>query len=157
MAYATLQHLKDRLGSRTSATNPGLYEQMTDRLSAVTADDAIGQSLLDDAESVVNQKLAKRFSVPVDVSSDTVVANYLRRCAIIIATYHGWNEHPKLASKRETVQALYDEVMTQLNAIADGRQELPATTTPTSATATPTSATAVGHERIFTEDAVGGL
>lgn len=155
MSYATLVEFKARVGTRTSP--PGLYEQMTDRVAATTASDSIGQVLLDDAAAIVNQKLARRYAVPVDVSADATLAAFLRRCVLVIATFNGWTEHPKLSSNRETVKTLYDETMKMLDAIASGAQEIPAVSPPTGTTAAGSPGTAIGNTRIFTEDAMKGL
>lgn len=154
MPYATLAEFKVRTGSRTSP--PGLYEQMTDRVAATTANDTIGQALLDDAESVVNQKLALRYAFPVD-TGDSILAAFLKRCTIIIATFHGWGEHPKLSANRENVKTLYDEVMKVLSAIATGDQDVPATTPPTRATTGGSPAYVGGMAPNFDEDSMKGM
>ncbi len=156
MSYATLAQFKTHVGQRTSP--PGLYEQMTDRVSATTASDTVGQMLLDDAEAEVNGYLAKRFAVPVDVSADSVVAAYLKRCVVVIATYHGWHDHPKVSANRESSKAAYDAVIKELTAIARGTMELPAASTPAGATTTSSAAAeAIGNTRIFNEDDMSGI
>ncbi len=155
MSYATLVEFKARVGTRTSP--PGLYEQMTDRVSATTASDTIGQMLIEDAEAEVNGYLARRYAVPMDVSSDATLAAWLKRCTCILATYNGWAEHPKMSANRENVKALHDEVIAQLTAIANGKMDPPAQGTPTSASGGSSSGEAIGNTRVFTEDAMTGL
>jgi phage gp36-like protein len=124
MAYAVLADLKQRLGSQT--TPPGLYEQLTDRLSATTADDAVGQALLDDAQATVDQKLAGRYAVPIDTTGDATLAAWLKNASLVIATWNGWSRHPIRSRLKENVEADYKAVMKTLEAIAAGIEELPA-------------------------------
>lgn len=157
MAYATLAQFRLHVGTRTSATNPGLYEQMTDRLSATTASDTLGQMLLDDAEAEVNGYLARRYAVPVEVSGDAVAAAYLKRCVVVIATWCGWRDHPKVSANRESSKSAYDAVIKELVAIANGSMELPASTTPAGTTTSSATGEAIGNTRVFTEDAMKGI
>jgi len=156
--YATIADLKEEMGSRTSPA--ATYQMLTDRVGATTANDTVGQALLDAAESDINQKLAGRYAVPVDASGDATAAAWLRSATLTIATYLGWLKHPTRSGNRETVKTLFDGVMRTLEAIAAGTQQLPSEgplAGPAEQPTTGTTAEAVGSERVFTEDALKDL
>ncbi|MFO0971828.1 MAG: phage protein Gp36 family protein [Phycisphaerae bacterium] len=154
MAYATLSELKVRLGSASSP--PGLYEQITDRLNATTANDTVGQALLDSASAIIDQRLARRYAVPID-TSDAVAAAWLRHATLVIACWTGWVEHPTRAKNKDTVADEYRAIDAALTAIADGAAALPSAGVLAPATGGGTVAKSVGWERDFTEENARGV
>lgn len=155
MAYATLADLKARLGSATSP--PGPYQRLTDRTAMTTADDAVGQALLDEAAGVVSAYLAGRYAVPVDASSDMGLAAFLRGTTLDLAEYRAWQSSPIRKEMPGSVQAAYDNAIALLRRIADGDLPLPSAAALPGSTATGTTAEAVGTPRVFTNEAMEGL
>ena len=158
MAYATLTDLKLRLGSNT--TPPGLYEQLTDRVDLTTANDAVGQEILDAAHGEINGYLARRYVVPVDVTADATLAQQLKGVALAIATKVAWENSPgRFTLPRKFTEAMsgYNQAILWLKDVAAGKVILPAVAAPAAATAEGASATAVGHAQVFTEEAMEGL
>lgn len=150
MSYATLDDLKQRLGT-------SIYGKLTDRDAGTTADDDVGQEILDGAHGTVNSYLAKRFKVPVDVSSDTARAQFLRRHTLNVAEFDAWQGNPFRKDISERVKFSYQDSIKRLGDIAAGKSELPGATPIASATSTGPTATAIGNARIFTEDGLTGI
>ena len=156
MAYATLQNLKDRLGSSTSPV--GMYQRLTDRVSMATANDAVGQELVDQAQGVVNGYLAGRYLTPVDVSADTTLAVTLRDLTLAIAAFKAYASHPLLAAQvAPAVRAAYDEAISLLKRIADGAAALPGAAEIPSPVSSGSPATAVGSPRVTTDVNMAGM
>lgn len=155
MAYAVLADLKSRLGS--NASPPGLYEQVTDRTGASAGDDTVGQEILDGAHGQLNAYLAKRYKVPVDVSSDATLAAFLKDAVLILAEYRAWQSHPKRRSIPDRVSEALRNLTSLLNRIADGKAALPGEAAVAETTSTGITGEAFGHERVFTEDALKDL
>jgi phage gp36-like protein len=155
MSYATLTEGKQRLGTQT--TPPGLYEQLTDRLAATTANDLVGAEILAAAEAEVNGAIARRYKVPVDVSADAPLAAQLKAITLTLFEGIAWQTHPMRRKTPDTVRDAMNAARAWLKAVADGSMTLPGATAIAAATADGASATAVGHTRVFTEDAMAGL
>lgn len=152
MAYATVEQMRARLGSAA-------YAALTDRarLSDPIADDAVGAELVVAAAALIDQRIAARYAVPVDVSAQPVTAAWLRDCCLTIATYQGWLRHPLRSRQVETVQADYQVFEQRLADIAAGKESLPAAGPLPGPTATGAAAQVVGHARTMTEDGMRGL
>lgn len=145
--YATLADFKEYLGS--SAGSLGTYEQLTDRVAHATADDAVGQALLDAAQARVDVILTRAFNVPMDAAGNATLGTFLKDCTCAVAAYLGWSTAGKAEVPKKVV-ALYDEVMSLLKqACASGSLPGASPTTPT--------AEAVGSERVCTKEAMEGL
>lgn len=154
--YATLTDFKSKLGS--NVTPPGRYEQLTDLVNQTTADDLVGMALLNRADATVNQKLARRYQVPIDAGEDVMLANWLKDIVLAIAAWSAWADHPRLKKEMPgPIQTRYDEVMKTLQSIAAGEEVPPsAGVLPVSQSMGPV-AEAVGSERVFTDEALDGL
>lgn len=142
--YATLDDLKEELG--------GMYAALTDRVNAEVADDAVGQSILNEAEAKMNSLLASRYTVPVDVSADAALAEMLKTYALNIAAHMAWLQ--SLIRKREpdNTKRLYDDAMAWLRGIGSGTGVLPGSP------ASPGQTSVVfGHQSILTEDGMKGF
>lgn len=155
MAYATLDDLKLRLGSNTSP--PGLYEQLTDRVNSTTANDAVGQDVLDAAHGEVNGWIAKRYAVPVDVSSDTTLAQRLKGVTLDIAEHNAWSSNPIRKTIPDRVTDNYAAATKWLTAVGAGKADLPGVTEIPATTVNGPKAIAIGHEQRFTEEAMKEL
>lgn len=142
--YATLDDLKEELG--------GMYAALTDRVNAEVADDAVGQSILDQVEAKMNSLLASRYSLPVDVSADAALAGILKTYELHIAAHVAWLQSLIRRNEPNTTKRLHDEAMAWLRSIADGSQVLPGSPSSPGQTST-----VFGHQSILTEDGMKGF
>lgn len=149
-SYATLAQFKAHVGT-------AVYDQLTDLAGGTTADDAVGQQRIDDAEAEINARLGQRYQTPVDVSVDASLANTLRWYTLAIAAYRAFMTHPHRPRPRQSIQEEYRNVMARLDEIAKGMAALPgAAALPSPVTSGP-PAIVGGSERVFTDDALRGL
>ena len=155
MAYALLADFKSRLGS--SVAPPGLYKQVTDRTGASVGDDLVGQEILDSAHGQLNAYLAKRYKVPVDVSTDATLAGFLKDAVLILAEYRAWQAHPKRRKIPDRVSDALRNITSLLNHIADGKAALPGEAAVAESTSDGITGEAFGHTRQFTEEGMKGL
>ena len=155
MAYATLDDLKQRLASNTDP--PGLYEQLTDRVSFTTANDAVGQEILDAAHGEVNGWLAKRYAVPIDVSTDTTLAQRLKGVTLDLCEKVAWETSTARTTTPKRVGENYSEAIAWLRDVAAGKASLPAVAAFPGPAADGASATALGRDQVFTEDDTAGI
>lgn len=148
--YATVAQLQAHVGT-------AVYDQLTDLAGGTTADDAVGQQRLDDAEAEINARLGQRYQTPVDVSVDASLANTLRWFTLAIAAYRAFMAHPSRPRARQTVQEEYRNVMARLEEIAKGMAALPgAVALPSPASSGPVVAVS-GSDRVMTDEALSGL
>ncbi|MBE7507797.1 MAG: DUF1320 family protein [Planctomycetia bacterium] len=153
--FALLDDLKERLGIQSSP--PGLYNQLTDRLTSTYADDVVGQGLVDEAEGEVRDWLGRRYSLPSVTPSDAILARSLKTLTIDIAAYRAFVTHPAKPEVRKSHAENYRRALERLQAIADGKADLPgATVLPGPSTSGPTSAV-FGHQSILTEEGMQGF
>ena len=150
MAYASLAEFQMRLG--TCESPPAAYQQLTDRRDATTGNDVVGQEILDSAHGQLHAYLAKRYTVPVDVSADPTLAQFLKYVVLDLATYHAWQSHPMRDKMKESVGDAYRNMISFLNRIADGNAALPGQAEVPEATSGGASAVAFGDEPTFTKD-----
>ena len=150
MSYATLDNFKQRLGD-------DWYAQLTDRLNRTTADDDVGQAILDGAHGTINTYLGKRYRTPIDTTGEPEREEFLRDATLNIAEYKAWSSTPFNTDILERVKGAYLETRRLLERIADGKADVPGTSTIPSATSAGPSAIVTGDKRIFTEDAMKGL
>jgi len=149
MSYATITDLKALLGAD--------YAALTDRQTFVTADDAVGQEIVDAAEGLFNGYVAKRYTVPVDVSSDTTLAQSVKYHVLRLAQKVAWENCPPRRTVPPRVEEAYKATVAWLQDVAAGRVSLPGASEIASATADGAAATATGHARVCTEDAMEGV
>lgn len=155
MSYATLQNLKDYLGAGTSPL--GAYNRLTDRVAGTTANDAVGQELVDLAQGEVNSWLGRRYVTPIDASADATLAQTLRDFTLAIAGYKAYALHPRRPTPQQSIKEHYEAALERLKAIANGAAALPGATPIPGPTTGGAAATAVGDERVFTREAMEGL
>lgn len=154
MSYATLQSLKERLGS--SVSPPGVYQQVTDRVLAKIGNDAVGQSLIDEADGFVDQRLAGVTRTPIDTSGQASLAAFLSDCVLTIAAYNAW---ARSITKKipPDVESDYKRIVSTLDAIAKGEGRLPSSGALPSPTSTGVMAEVFGYPQIFTREGTRGL
>lgn len=149
MSYATLDNLKERLGKD--------YARLTDRSAATTADDDVGQAILDGAHGTIDGYLAKRFRVPVDATGDTSLSQFLLKHVLNLAVFDAWESNPFRKDIPERVKYSYEQTIRLLRDIAAGKAELPGASAIPSANVSGPAASVTGHQQIFTEDGLKGL
>ena len=124
MAYITNQELIDRVGAKAAL-------QLTTDLGS-TVDQDVLTEVCQSAEGEANGYLAKRYQVPVDLTTHTDLEATLRGFTLDIAVY-------RLRSRRQPVSEGYkaarDEAIQWLERVAEGKIVLPAAVTPTSTSA----------------------
>ncbi len=124
--YATLQQLKDLLGSSGDPNNPAAYEVLTDRVGQTDGDDAVGQAILDRAEGTIHSYIGGRYEIPVNTSGDAALANILLTHTLNLAAHIAYLD--QLASEEnepEDTKRGYDETMAWLRQVAAGKIPLP--------------------------------
>jgi phage gp36-like protein len=124
MAYATNQELIDRVGSAAAA-----------QLSAeggATPDQDVLTEMRTDAEREVDGYLAKKIAVPVDTTGEADRAAKLKTLTLDVAVYrlHG----RRGSAIPSAVEAVYKNAIEWLTGFAEGKHNLPGTSTPASQT-----------------------
>lgn len=150
MAYATLDDVKQRLGT-------SIYTQLTDRVNGAVADDDVGQELLDGSHGVLNARIKsspRRYRVPVDVSSDTTLAAFLKDAVLDVVEYQAWQGWPGRKRVPERVENGYRETIAYFDRIAKGDAELPGEVDVQADTSSITG-NAFGYEQRFNESDMG--
>lgn len=150
MAYITKEQLKERLGET-------LYARLTDRESGATADDSVGQQIVDDAEALADSQLARRYATPIDLTAHPELTDVLAARVLDIAEYRAWRDSPFVNDVPERIRFLYEDTMRWFSAVAVGQLDLPAASLLASPTAVDDSPRYVSRARKFTEEELDGL
>jgi phage gp36-like protein len=123
--YATTTQFKEWLGSQVSSSAPGAYQQLMDRLTAVSGGDGVATELLTQASAEIDSRLAVRgVTTPVETDDESASAK-LRQLTLDIATWRGMASHPKIKEIPERVQLAYDEALVWLADFVAGDAMLP--------------------------------
>ena len=149
-SYATLQDLKVLLGSNVDP--PGTYERLTDRVALTTADDAVGQAILDQVEGKMNSYIGARYTIPVDVSGGGDLAAVLCGYALDLAAHIAWIGSPLSADETNDTKRLYGDAMKWLKDVAAGHAVLPGSPPTASPGSGGAAAKRGGDDRKFTTD-----
>ena len=153
--YATLAELKAVLGNQASSTDPGSYDQLSDLVTAVTANDTVGQNVIDIAESIVDSYLGRRYAVPVTVSVYASAGALCKRSTLAIAVWQLWSNNSRIGNDiPDRVQKAYESTIDLLERIADGSSVLPAATPIAESGVAGASAYGAVAERVFDPDAM---
>ena len=150
MAYITKEQLSERLGAT-------LYARLTDRVQGTTADDVVGQQIVEAAEAEVNSYLARRYAAPVDLAAHPELELVLRACVLDVAEYLAWKSSPFISDPPQRVQALYAGALRWLERVANGRVALPAAGPLAGSTAQPDGPRYAAQPRRFTAEELDGL
>lgn len=150
MAYITTTQLESRLGST-------LYARLTDRVNGTTADAAVAQQIVDDAEALADSHLATRYATPIDLTAHPELADVLLARVLDLAEYLAWRDTPFVADMPERVRLLHEDAGGWFAAIASGELELPASSPPASRTAVDDAPRFTEPPRRFTHDELDGL
>ena len=115
--YATTTELEDLIPAE-------LLTEATDDNADGTADTGRLTSLLTAAERVVNGTLARRYRVPIDVTSGQAgsPADFLKHCTLYLAAQLAYARRGM--EKSFPFQVMVDGILKDLQAIANGLQPL---------------------------------
>lgn len=150
MAYITTGQLSQRLGAT-------LYARLTDRVSGTTADDTIGQQIIDEAEAEANSYLAQRYATPVALAEHPELAALLELRVLDLAEFAAWKSAPFVSDPPQRVHKLYATALRWFEDVARGRLALPAAALPDGPTALGDEAAFRAGVRSFTADELDGL
>lgn len=148
MAYVTTDQLKARLGDT-------MYARLTDRIAGATASTTIAQELIDEAEAIVNSRLAVRYATPVDVSANAAVAAVLLARVLDVAEGLAWRASPFVTDVPDRVRVIEEDAERWLASVASGGATLPGVPSAASAPAGEVHYTC--GVRAFTSDELNGL
>lgn len=157
MGYASLNDFQIRLGYTGDAAAPGIYDQLTDRTTLRTADNVVGQQLLESGQGKLDSILAKRYRTPIDTSTDVNLRNILRQYTLDVAEHLAWQESLIRRRENETTKRAYLEALAWAEDVAAGRLDLPAEVIPTASASAGFTGLSVGSPRVTTDSAMEGL
>ncbi len=147
MAYATNSDVQQRLG-------PALYVQLTDDAGSGAADEAIVTEAREYAESKINSMLARRFQVPIDVSSHAELAALLKSLTLDLTEHHLHARRPPVP---ETVVRKRSGALNWLEAAARGEAGMPSSDELPANPATGVSGWVQGSPRAMTRETLEDL
>ena len=150
MAYITTSQLSERLGST-------IYARLTDRVNGTTADSAVAQQIVDEAEAEANSYLARRYATPVDLVAHPESADVLKLRVLDLAEYSAWKSSPFVSDPPQRVHGLQMTALQWFEAVARGQVLLPAASPLSPPTTEDPGPRCAGHARAFTADELDGL
>ncbi len=150
MAYITTTQFSSRLGS-------GLYARLTDRVNGTTADTAVAQQIIDEAEAGADAWLSKRYATPIDLTTHPELTDVLESRVLDLAEYLAWRDSPFATDIPERVRLVHEETTAWLTAVARGELSLPASSVPASRAGEGSAARGASSPRTFTHDELDGL
>jgi phage gp36-like protein len=150
MAYVTTEQLSQRLGAT-------LYARLTDRVNGTTANAAVAQQIIAEAEAEANSYLARRFQTPIDLTAHPELADVLRLRVLDLAEYAAWKSSPFVSDPPERVEAVYTSAVRWFADLADGRVNLPASSLPAPQVLESATARYTATPRAFTAEELKGL
>jgi len=152
--YATNTQLKARF------ENDAAVAFLTDTGSTGVPDEDVLTEVIGNAEGLIDSYAAKRYAVPLDVSSDTVLAGMLKSATLDIAVY-------KLLKRGDLVPQVkrddYEATLEWLKDLSAGRAVMPAAATPASTSSNDpapsegTAATGTASDRVFSTASMSAL
>jgi len=146
MSYIVNSDVELRLGAAA-------YVQLTDDDGDGVADTAVVDEARLAAEGEVNSYLARRFTVPIDVSAFPELADVLKSITLDAAEYRLRIRRPPAP---QDVLEKYVRTLEWLRGVSEGRLELPSTAALPANTARGVIAQAVGEERVLTREEMAG-
>lgn len=155
--YASTADLSSYLGTQTSSTDPGTYEQVTDRINATTVNATAGQEALEAAEVTIDSYLAFKFAVPIDVAANARVATLLKSLTVRIAAFQLFASSPFMEDVIDRIEKLYDDCLRFLKGIKDGTTTLPGVSPLAPAAVDGPQVIPGGNCRVFTEDTLSSF
>lgn len=149
MAYITAADLSRRLGAT-------LYARLTDRENGTTANAAVAETIVAEAESEANSYLAARYATPVSLSAHPELADVLARRVLDLAEYGAWRGSPFVSDIPARVKALYLEACAWFSRVAAGAP-LPASSAPAATELVDDTPVYRAQPRTFTAKELDGL
>ncbi len=142
MSYITNNDIELRLGTAR-------YVQLSDDTGSGSADVNIVAELRDGAEGEVNSYLARRYAVPIDLTTHLPVSPLLKSITLDIVEYR---LHARRREIPDDVVAKRTAATVWLQKVARGDVSLPSVTPIAENTATGIRATTIGNERVLSRD-----
>jgi len=150
MPYINTAQLAQRLGTT-------LYARLTDRVNGTTADDTIGQQIVDQAAAEADSYLSRRYATPVDLDAHPELSALLTLRVLDLAEYAAWKASPFVSDPPHRVHTLYANALRWLEDVAEGRIVLPAAAPPCGPTAYDQGPHYQTGGRVFTASDLNGL
>jgi len=150
MAYVSVADLRARLGAP-------LYARLTDRAGGASADDNVGQRIIEEAEAEVDALLAARYRTPLDLAAHPELAALLRARVLDLAEYFAWKSSPFVSDPPQRVKEICAAARGWLAAVAAGGAALPAQVTPAGPAREDGAPRASSRPRVFTGVELDGL
>lgn len=150
MAYVTKEQLESRLGSP-------IYARLTDRVAGETADDAVGQAIVDEASALADGWLSVRYATPIDLLVHPELANVLATRVLDLAESIAWRSSPFVGDMPDRQRFVADTARRWFEQVAAGSVTLPAASPPTGRVAVNDEPYASSAERVFTREELDGL
>lgn len=150
MPYVTKEQLAARLG-------PAMYARLTDRVAGETADEAVGQAIVDEASGLADGWLAVRYATPVDLVGHPEVTDILAARVLDLAESIAWQSSPFVGDIPDRIRFLAEDARRWFERLARGDVNLPAASPPPGRTAVTDEPLASSSPRVFTSDELDGL
>jgi phage gp36-like protein len=142
MAYISNADIQERLGNSA-------YVQLTDDDGDGQADVGVVDEARLGAEGEVNSFLARRYTVPIDVTIHADLAGLLATVTLDLVEMRLRSRRPPVPEETIRRHAL---ALTWLGDVAEGRIELPSASLPANNAAKGTIAAARGAARVLTDE-----
>lgn len=150
MTYISIEQLSQRLGAT-------LYARLTDRVNGTTADPAVAQQIVDEAQAEADSHLARRYQTPLDLAAHPELAPVLQLRVLDLAEFAAWKSSPFVSDPPQRVHLLHAAALQWFESIARGRVVLPASSPPHAATAEVNQPQYAARPRVFTAEELDGL
>jgi phage gp36-like protein len=150
MSYITTTQLSARLGST-------LYARLTDRVNGTTADAAVAQQIVDQAQALADSYLSMRYATPINLVAHPELSEILEARVLDLAEHIAWRASPFTSDIPDRVLFLNEEALRWFAAIARGELTLPATAPLASRTAENDAPRFASTPRTFTARELDGL
>lgn len=144
MAYIVNQDIIDRLGTAKAA-------QLTAETGATPSTTVLDEIRLS-SEGEVNGYLARRYAVPVDLTTHADLAATLKGFTLDVAVYRAHGRRPPVP---EAAKDSYESAKEWLLRVSEGKIVLPAAVTPASTTSDKPMAASGGSPQISSRETWG--
>ncbi len=142
MAYITNADIQERLGNDS-------YVQLTDDDGNGSADVGVVNEARLAAEGEVNSYLARRYQVPINLTTHPDLADLLASITLDLVEFRLRSRRPPVPEDAKLRQS---QALDWLARVADGRVDLPSATAIAGNTARGPLATTTGEARLLTRD-----
>lgn len=142
MSYISNSDIETRLGS-------AVYVQLTDDAGTGSANEAVVDEARAGAEGEVDAYLARRYTVPIDLSRHPELGGILKSIALDLAEYRLRLRRPPVSDE---AAARRNQAVTWLEKVAAGEVDLPAKSEPAPSAGAALKGRTVGSERVLNRD-----